>query len=516
MTGVDFNEPPWDVEEGLGRYSKSWNAFHASPHARAQENLLKWGVKGLNAAVLAGGGTILSHMTYKRLRGGDPANVTPQKQVLEQMPNGDLVEMSVAGGGPAPATVKTVKRHYRLDLSDSFGAPTVQRIIGDPDLVPEHGRVTFPSANGWKYNLRHYLDVRRMFTPFRYMVGDCLSTVATTTTIPTHIDAGSFGTTTDHFARWYNTDYATVLKSKATRNACLEVTGKYSNMTTDFCIPICPVTAHGELQVGAYSTRTDFHPIGALDIFGDFATGSTTTGGINDAYVYTMGGGPFAMNYGGAAPTPFLGNHSYENDYDNRCAYLNLETEFKLFNPTQKTLTFELYQCLPKKATTHSPLYDVQLCAVNGVEEHNSYTGSADGWMSGGRSPLEYKAFRQLWKLRRKTIVVVPGSVVSVKMRLRNSLISRSMLKRILDGETFASAPGLTQWLWIRAKGAYGGDVATGVMGHEEAKFWIQMFQKAHIVSGYPMVKKTIDVRDYPVETTITIDELVGQDDQKD
>lgn len=55
MVGIDFNEPPFDIESG--RYN--WDVFHASPHARAKEKMLRHALKVASLATGAGAAGIL-------------------------------------------------------------------------------------------------------------------------------------------------------------------------------------------------------------------------------------------------------------------------------------------------------------------------------------------------------------------------------------------------------------------------------------------------------------------------
>lgn len=66
MPGIDFNEPPFDIESG--RYD--WGVFHASPHARAKEKMLRHALKMASLATGAGAAGILykAKEAYDRFR----------------------------------------------------------------------------------------------------------------------------------------------------------------------------------------------------------------------------------------------------------------------------------------------------------------------------------------------------------------------------------------------------------------------------------------------------------------
>lgn len=227
-----------------------------------------------------------------------------------------------------------------------------------------------------------------------------------------------------------------------------------------------------------------------------------------------MGGYPYNLLSGAANPGTLVGaGLGTSSIMDQRECYVNCQFELRLYNPGTTSMTFEVYACKPREVTRNSPLYDVQACHEALIEESGSYDVDARAWKFIGRSPNDYTVFRKMWKTQKRTFVVVPGSMVTVRVGVPMSRVQYSMLKKLENGATFCSAPGLTQWLWVRAYGCFGGDTTTGMIATAQPVYWCQLWQNVNVLQGVPEVKKRLDVRNFNTASSINIDEKLAQDD---
>lgn len=416
------------------------------------------------------------------------------------------------GQPTAAPTVKTVK--YALDFAhhNILGKAQAVRVIGDPDLHMRHGVVRFPAVSGWSFDRRKYADQRRRFTPLTLTQGDFCTTKDLNTTAPTWLVAGSTSDQGVNHNRSYHSDMVTVAKAAGTAYSTLSVTGKYVNYYADICIPLMPATSYGDIAIGA--NEANQVPFGANDLWSQFKNGAVTTGGRYDNSVVEFAAAPYALEYD-AAPVPDQYMRPVENTNadENVEGYLSAEFEIRICNQYTTAQTFEIMQCLPRQVTRNSPIYDAQTCEDALIESNGNLDYTGPTYYRVGQSPLMYAAFREKWKLRKKTVTIVPGSVCVVKMRLPLSLIKRTMLKKLQNGLSFVSCPGLTQWLWIRCSGCYGADTTTGIMGTQQGQFWIQYFSKNHMLYSIPTIRKTIDCVRIPIPATVNIDEKLAQND---
>lgn len=524
MSGLDFNEPPWDVESGLGRYSDSWNAFHASPHARAQENLFKWGVKGLNAAVLAGGGTILSlgmnppgapqkrkRKSIKSLRGS-----VRQKLI---MPDGETVDMTDSSGN-APTAGPTVNvqpsRVYVTNIGE-LGKRKVSLVVGNRDAIPEECAINF-NVRGWKINKRDWRYTRMNYSPIEMVIGNLLTTRNAGTggsDPPTWITTTSTGAQSDDGNYFNGVVYIGKLANIA--RATLQIKGQGSDSYADFCVPVVPLNSYGERDIAAVSDNPQ--PFGALDLFRQFRDGTTVSGGMYDISMAQAGANPYALYKSGVAePGGDLGPTASDVLQDSTImrGFMKVLTEFVIVNNSAQTMHYEINQVIPKAVHRTSPLSDLIFSYTANMQEREAFDTDGFGFVRLEKSPEDYIHWRKKWRFHRRRVVCAPGQVVRVRMYTPLSQVSRDTCLGLLGGETnTVSVPGLTQWLWVRAHGITGCDAGSHKVGVGQGQFVITMHQKVTAWYCKPHIKKMLNLVDKPFTEVITPDERQAIDDNE-
>lgn len=396
--------------------------------------------------------------------------------------------------------------------------PQLVKIVGNPDLMQRNGSIVFRAVKGWGYDKRKLRWCKNFFSPLIVKQGDLLTTDAADNIAPSCVVSGATTDMTTHFNRWVNTDLLAgsgITKGDATVQASLSVQGLGSDRYAEICIPVLPITSYGGIDLKPSGENSAVStPIGGLDVFAEFKDGSTTTGGI---YGYTPGmtaGGAYSFKVpsttGGitnAAESAPSGSTEIDE------TYIWMHTDFYIYNNNSKTMTYELYQCQPRMVTRNSPLFDLTLVSKDIAVENNTYEVGIEGnpFSRVGRDPREFRLFNERWRVTKRVVDVVPGSHVKVSMYTPLSLLKYEILKKLLNGDSFVSAPGLTQWLWVRAYGPRGFDTETTCGGTARGQFYIQMYQKTGFLAGFPKITKKIYLQKYLNDCDP--DEKLQQDD---
>lgn len=458
-----------------------------------------------------------------------PNIVTPSKPPKGSRSNdtGD----STSDNMSVPMEVQAPKKG--VDIGGPLSKPNWYRIVGDGELVKRDGILRLTPLRGKGFSRGEWLRSKRDYSPLTLVLGDLLSTGAAAVTPPTWFEKKDDWkqynlqdpATNLH---WYS-NVTTVGKHLATPYSATTVTATGSDCYSDICIPIFPCIKYGEVDVGGAGGAD--HPVGLLDIFGEFwnSSGAQTSGYLYDTTLAEAGANPFELQQAfsrgsgagtAAEPSSDFGPRFTTTSESGKTheAFVMGQVEIVINNIEGQTQTFEIYDCRPRGNQFTTPLQDLVTCAYSRQEDHDVWNADVYSGLRVGSSPLRYKGMRDRWIMRRRIVKVTSSSSLKVVCTLPLSKLSLTELLGHRMGVTGdVSIPGLSQFVWIRAHGIHGFDVNLGMMGNNGSRYSIQMFQRLKLWYCKPKISKYIDLRYFgstPIAgTKLDADENLAKDD---
>lgn len=411
---------------------------------------------------------------------------TPKRKKSSRMPGQDM------------DVVKTeANKNKHLVQSGVFTPKVFSTVVGNPDLVQQNYKCHFGSVSGWRYHPFVYKRAAIQSSPLVLKIGNCLTTTATDTIKPTWvIDHG--GTFTDNHHSWFSSNHVLCGKAAASAYSTLEVVGKSTNEYADFCIPIFPNHQYGQRNIGSDLTQKGNEPFGTLDLFSEFRTGNTTTGGINDMTAAEVGDLPYTYGFINDVASYMAGITGGTPSTMNRLneAFVNVTTEIRLTNNADASQIYEVYHLKPRKICKSSPLHDLDNAEDNNYEEdYDGYDKLPHAYHRLGTNLMQWKVMRRKWRCgRKRTFVVAPGHSVDLTFRVPMSLVQYGQLTDYLESGTVTFVPGLSSFCYIRACGQTLVNGVSYSVGSASGSFMVEMYQKIWCLNSRPHVVKRIDL----------------------
>lgn len=528
---IDFNEPPFDIESG--RYN--WDVFHASPHARAKEKMLRNALKMASLATGAGAVGLLykAKRAYQRFMGGHNLNpmpniVSPSGKKKRKRRGNNLRGQypKVPRGAPYPIEPPSMPSSTSNAGTQTVVPPpplnttnTVVKIVGDAGMLQKSCVVYMKSNAGWKFRPETYRNARRMYSPIVLKIGDCLSDdVENTNSVPSWINTAGQDpkdmTLSSHFRMWHTASIVggTAPTRSLGKRTTFKMAGK-SNNYCDLCLPILPCSNFSRLNIEG-NLLTD-HPLCIENIFSKVGQDGAVGVGQLEYNLAEWAGGPHFLDTFPMETDVQIKGDRFGSGYDSNC-FMTLESEFRIFNSSSKACNYEVYMCYPKTVSDHSPLYSFDEAYKVSAETKTSMDGLIFGTAdlmhkSVGYTPTSLKDFNNLWRVQKKNFCVAGGHAIVVKHRVPLSLLRSDIIAKMKAQQTNCNIPGLTSWFWVRAYGNFGWDAATGVGGYGPGNINIQMYQKIKVLKSLVQLTKRVDTTCLP-NFDITPDETLANE----